>query len=1079
MFSEWGLVVENPFKNDNQSLYISVESLRRSITNRIIPLLFTALLINMLLSLSSIPAIGFHPLMLLYAFLLGVSALLYLFRKRIRPDITAFVIVGILLSLLFSGAASIGVLSTKFILGPMIALYLMVLGYRKTAYASVIVVFAYLTVIGILFVNGFIEPSSGPSAYMRSYTSWLMVLLAVGSVSIAFLVSFELLAGILRESDERFLPAFEKANVGICLTGLDGRLLKVNDALCEMLGYDRGGLERMNISEITYPEDRAESLSYIMDVPIGGKEKIVLEKRYLHKQGSIVWANVSSSLIRDSEHNPQYFITHVLDITKRKRAEDELLETEESLHAMFESSKDAIGVSKSGVYIYANPSYAKLFGFENNEAIAGTSASESFAPNYRHLISEHAEQRHAREPLPKFFESRAVKVNGAEFDAEVSLSSYALDGEAYSLAIIRDISERKHEEEISSRLSSIVEYSDDIIISKTLDGVITSWNKGAERIYGYTEAEMIGRPVSMLLPAENAEDLPFILEKIARGEHVVRYETQRRKKDGTFFDVSLTISPMWNTDGVIIGASTIGRDISELKRAVEQLRRLSLAVEQNPASIIITDNQGNIEYANPKFTQVSGYSTEEARGKNSRFLKSGETPPEEYKRMWKLITSGKDWRGELRNRKKSGELHWEMVSISPVKNVNGVITNFVAVKEDITSRKLAEESSRHAQKLETIGTLAGGIAHDFNNLLNAIIGQSSLALGRLPMESAAEVNILKAIKAAERAADLTRQLLAYSGKGKFIIEEIDFNRMVEENGQLLNVSISKSVTLRYDLDPTPLYIHGDVGQIQQVIMNLIINGSEAIGAYPGTITVSTGHIEIAEDDMEYSLHSTSPLEPGKYALLQVADTGHGMTPKTQARIFDPFFTTKFTGRGLGLAAVLGIIRGHKGGVRIESEVGKGSTFRIIFPLTEAVVANDKHDVREKNVIDGKGQTVLAIDDEPSVLELLQDVFSGANFKVIEASNPIDGIDLYRLHQHEIAMVILDYSMPGMDGKAAFEEIVKINKEISVILCSGYTEEEMKSGFGDVRPQAFIQKPYRPTDLLEKAAEILSAKRYRT
>ena len=231
--------------------------------------------------------------------------------------------------------------------------------------------------------------------------------------------------------------------------------------------------------------------------------------------------------------------------------------------------------------------------------------------------------------------------------------------------------------------------------------------------------------------------------------------------------------------------------------------------------------------------------------------------------------------------------------------------------------------------------------------------------------------------------------------------------------------------------------------------------------------------------MEYSLHSTSPLEPGKYALLQVADTGHGMTPKTQARIFDPFFTTKFTGRGLGLAAVLGIIRGHKGGVRIESEVGKGSTFRIIFPLTEAVVANDKHDVREKNVIDGKGQTVLAIDDEPSVLELLQDVFSGANFKVIEASNPIDGIDLYRLHQHEIAMVILDYSMPGMDGKAAFEEIVKINKEISVILCSGYTEEEMKSGFGDVRPQAFIQKPYRPTDLLEKAAEILSAKRYRT
>ena len=456
-----------------------------------------------------------------------------------------------------------------------------------------------------------------------------------------------------------------------------------------------------------------------------------------------MWANVSSSLIRDSHNKPQYFIAHILDITKRKRAEDTLLETEESLHAMFESSSDAIGVSKSGVYIYANPSYAKLFGFENNEAIAGTSASESFAPSYRHLINEHVEQRHAREPLPKFFESRAMKVNGAEFDAEVSLSSYALDGEAYSLAIIRDISDRKHEEEISSRLSSIVEYSDDIIISKTLDGVITSWNRGAERIYGYTEAEMIGRPVSMLLPPENADDLPFILEKIKSGRHVERYETKRRKKDGTTFDVALTISPMRNADGVIIGASTIGRDISELKRTVEQLRKLSLAVKQNPASIIITDSNGNIEYTNPKFTQISGYTMEEAQGKNSRFLKSGETPPEEYKRMWSLITSGKDWRGELRNKKKNGELHWEMVSISPVKNSNGVITNFVGVKEDITLHKLEEESSRHAQKLETIGTLAGGIAHDFNNLLNAIIGQSSLALDRLPTDSAAEVNIMK------------------------------------------------------------------------------------------------------------------------------------------------------------------------------------------------------------------------------------------------------------------------------------------------------------------------------------------------
>ena len=390
--------------------------------------------------------------------------------------------------------------------------------------------------------------------------------------------------------------------------------------------------------------------------------------------------------------------------------------------------------------------------------------------------------------------------------------------------------------------------------------------------------------------------------------------------------------PLRDKEGRTIGLVGTGRDITERKRAEDQLRKLSLAVEQSPTSIVMTDIRGNIEYVNPKFTQITGYTMEEALGKNPRILKSGTTSIDEYKRMWETITAGKAWRGEFHNKKKNGELFWEMASISPVKNQDNVIINFVAVKEDIMERKHAEEALRHAQKLESIGTLAGGIAHDFNNLLNAILGQSTLAINKISKESPAKDHIEKSIKAAERAADLTKHLLAYSGKGKFVTEEIDLNRLVEENIQMLEVSIPKTVQLLFNLDSPSPHIQGDVGQIQQVIMNLIINAGEAIAPNPGSITVHSGQIALSENDLEYWKYTNTPLPPGNYASLQVNDTGHGIKPEVLTRIFDPFFTTKFTGRGLGLAAVLGIVRGHHGGLRIESQAGKGTKFEIILPV---------------------------------------------------------------------------------------------------------------------------------------------------
>ncbi|MGA7160826.1 MAG: PAS domain S-box protein [Bacteroidota bacterium] len=310
-----------------------------------------------------------------------------------------------------------------------------------------ILILVYLSAMAVLFVSGLIVSAAPPDIYVRSSVGWMIMIAAVGGTSIAFVAPLELVPGVLEGSEERFRLAFENANVGICLTGIEGRLLKVNAMMSEMLGYSREELEQLNVRDITHKDDLEESLNFINQAPAGGRAEINFEKRYIHKRGDVIWANVSSSLILGSRDNPRYFITHIQDITERKRAEEALRESEAKLRAMFESSKDAIGVSKKGVHIYANPSYLKLFGFENNESIIDTSIIDSIAPSHREQLMEYVERRFAGMPVPKFYEARGMKVDGTEFDAEFNVSTYELHGELYSLAIIRDITERKRGEE--------------------------------------------------------------------------------------------------------------------------------------------------------------------------------------------------------------------------------------------------------------------------------------------------------------------------------------------------------------------------------------------------------------------------------------------------------------------------------------------------------------------------------------------------------------------------------------------------------------------------------------------------------
>ena len=292
-------------KDNSRNLYISVESLRNGITSRLIPLLFAAFLITMFLSLARIPTVGFHAFIVLQVFLLSATAILFVGRKRIRPDASALVVVGILCLLLISGVATLGLLSAAFVLGPIISLYLMLLGHRRSAYTSIVLILAYLSAMAVFFVSGLFESAASPDIYVRSSIAWMSMIAAVGGVSVAFVAPLELVPGALERSEERFRLAFENANVGICLTSLEGRLLKVNNALCEMLGYSCEELEKMSVSDITSKDDRETSLTFIEKAPQGGSTKISFEKRYIHKHGDIIWANVSSTLNIDSLGNSQ------------------------------------------------------------------------------------------------------------------------------------------------------------------------------------------------------------------------------------------------------------------------------------------------------------------------------------------------------------------------------------------------------------------------------------------------------------------------------------------------------------------------------------------------------------------------------------------------------------------------------------------------------------------------------------------------------------------------------------------------------------------------------------------------------
>lgn len=519
--------------------------------------------------------------------------------------------------------------------------------------------------------------------------------------------------------------------------------------------------------------------------------------------------------------------------------------------------------------------------------------------------------------------------------------------------------------------------------------------------------------------------------------------------------------------GKITGGRGTVQNITERRQAEDTLLLLSAAIEQSPVTILITDSKGNIEFVNPKFSQLTGYTSAEAMGRNPSILKSAETPRDVYRELWETITSGRVWQGELCNRKKNGELYHERATVSPVKNRQGKIANFIAIKEDITDHRSLEHQLRHSQKMEAIGTLSGGIAHDFNNLLTVIIGFASILEMKMAKDDPLTANVGQILAAANRATNMTRSLLAFSRKQAMEKRVVDLNAILAGLEKMLQRLIREDIELSITPAESELLVLVDACQIEQVLINLVTNSLDAMPE-GGRMTISS-----AETTMDESFQSAHGYGlPGRYALLVVTDNGVGMDEHVCSRIFDPFFTTKGVGKGtgLGLSVCYGILKAHGGYINCFSEPGRGTTFHIYLPLDQSTPEPVAPQTGFSN-IHGK-ETILLAEDEPIVRALVASILTEFGYSVIEAVDGEDAVARFKECPDSISLCLFDVMMPKKKGGEAYELIRKIRADVKVLFMSGYQQdcgmvsELTASGVG------FIAKPVLPNKLLQTIREQL-------
>jgi len=641
--------------------------------------------------------------------------------------------------------------------------------------------------------------------------------------------------------------------------------------------------------------------------------------------------------------------------------------------------------------------------------------------------------------------------------------------------------------EAERRFGVYVDNAPEAIFVANKTGRFVDVNPAACHMTGYRSAELCTMSMADLAPRE--DQLPSGMQQLdsVRETGTGGGEYPIVRKDGGI--VWLSMSAVLLERGRVLAFC---RDVTERREAEERLTRLQVLLDaliaQSTIPMAVALPDGTLEIINDACRELLGIVDEPAWRQGLNLLThpiswqhldpEGREIPQGDLPIARALMGEPSRNVEIRIRRKDGTERWTSVHGVPIRDQRDeVIASFVAFP-DITERKEAETKRaqleaqiQQSQKLESLGVLAGGIAHDFNNLLMGILGNAGLALMDVPTGSPARESLSGIETAALRAKELTSQMLAYSGRGRFVIEVVDLPDVVEGMMHLLEVSISKSVVLHTDFSLQAPPVEADITQLRQIVMNLITNASEAIGDKSGVINLVTGATHCDRECLR-ATYLDEDLPEGMYTFLEVTDTGCGMDAETANRIFEPFFTTKFSGRGLGLAAVLGIMRGHKGAIRVKSEPGYGTSIRVLFPAADPAEVKKREPSSETLAVGGGG-TVLLVDDDETVRLVGGRMLERLGYAVVTASDGREALEIYRQDPTRFACVMLDQTMPHMGGKECLHRLREITPDVQVILSSGYSEQELADRYAGEQLAGFIQKPYLPAALAKLLKSALS------
>ncbi|NNG02252.1 MAG: PAS domain S-box protein [Desulfobacteraceae bacterium] len=727
-------------------------------------------------------------------------------------------------------------------------------------------------------------------------------------------------------------------------------------------------------------------------------------------------------------------------------------------------------------FIHANGFACRNLGYSAEELIGMTPLEikpEFTTESFHDLI----EPLRSGRPNKIVYKALHQRKDRSTYTVEVQLTMGTDGSRPVFIAVVYDIVDRKFAAAEAggsdNRFAVAFDHAPIGMALVAFDGRLLKVNQAICKILGYPEQALLGKTLQDITdPKEHDIHIDHLNQMLSGKIRTSHMEMKFKHKLGKDLYV-LTIMSLVRDEQdkplyFISQIQDIGERINAELALQQSEERYRLLIENAPICIHEIDMNGYLVSMNKAGLVMMGTEKEEAVCGVHYLNVVADEDVEHVKVLLKSAYAGTPSFFEYKVKTGSGVRYFDSCFI-PIKNRAGSVEKLMGVTQDFTGRKqletdrlALERQMLHAQKLESLGILAGGIAHDFNNLLTSILGYADLAGTEVDPDTVAREYINEVVRGTRRAAELTQQMLAYSGKGRFVTQPLNITALVQEMSRLLKVSISKKCVLKTDFAADLPIIEADATQVHQIIMNLIINASDSIGDQSGIITISTGIMECGKSYLSQTSFDDD-LSIGQYIFLEVTDTGCGISADVQHKIFDPFFTTKTSGYGLGLAAVLGIVRGHKGTIHLTSEMGEGTSFRVLFPVSDQPAAVDGTEEAETPAWQGKG-VVLLVDDEASIRKLARIMMKKMGFTVLTASDGREGVDVFRREAGKIDLVVLDMTMPYLNGEEAFREMRRIRPDVRTILSSGYSRNNASSRSTAKGLAGFIQKPYRFDEL---------------